>query len=81
MNVLFRLFKELIKKLCKKSSSKISRLKNYNITGLDSSNAMLQIAKKKAPNIRYKLGDANNKSLFDFHKFDIKTKAVKRRIL
>lgn len=69
----------IIKNTLKKSSTildlgcgtgqHISRLKNYNITGLDSSNAMLQIAKKKAPNIRYKLGDANNKSLFDFHKF------------
>ena len=48
----------------------ISKLKKYNIIGLDNSESMLQIAKEKSPKTRFVKGNFKNKELFDYQQFD-----------
>lgn len=48
----------------------LSKLKKYNIIGLDNSDSMLQIAKEKSPKTRFIKGNFKNKELFGFQQFD-----------
>lgn len=45
--------------------------RNYNVIGIDNSNEMLKVAKKKTPNVRFILGNALDKSQFSAKKFNI----------
>jgi ubiquinone/menaquinone biosynthesis C-methylase UbiE len=45
----------------------------YKVTGLDNSNEMLKISKKRNPHIRLVLGNANNKNVFPSKSFNVIT--------
>ena len=47
----------------------IYHLKNYNIIGLDQSNDMLQIARKKSPKVKFIKDNMNNSNIFDNNRF------------
>ena len=45
----------------------------YKVTGLDKSNEMLKISKRRNPKVRLVLGDANNKNIFSAKSFNVIT--------